>query len=104
MAEVQFADETFRTADKVGYIALLRFAHLAKSGIDANDLEGLSAMYELLEQCLHAEDWDRFQRAALRSRASGDDLLHFVATVGKAINGDKEPAKASTVELFPASA
>jgi hypothetical protein len=108
MPDVKFGGETFRTADQVAYIAVLKFAHLAKSGLDTSDLDGLSAMYDLLEQCLHEDDWQRFQTAALRTKASGDELLNFVADVGKALRGSRaeptvEPAKQDgAFDLFPA--
>ena len=107
MPDVDFGGETFRTADEVAFMAELQFAHVAKAGIDAGDLDGLAAMYELLEQCLHAEDWQRFKKTALRTKASGDDLLAFVGEVGRALRGqpattEPEPAEKAAFELFPA--
>lgn len=76
---IDFEGETFRVADKVGLMPLMRFATIARSGVDANELEGLAAMYDLLEQCIHPDDWARFTDHATKVRASGDDLNDVVA-------------------------
>lgn len=85
MTDIDFGGETFRRADAIGLMALMRFAHVAKSGTDSNDLDGLAALYDLLEQCIDAEDWGRFQVTAMRVKAKGDDLM---AVVGKVIQGE----------------
>jgi hypothetical protein len=87
MADVEFGGETFKRADAVGLMALMRFAHVAKSGTDSNDLDGLAAMYELLEQCIHEDDWQRFQKTALKVKAKGDDLM---GVVRKVISGESD--------------
>lgn len=69
-------------AERVGLMPLMRFAHLASSGVDSEDMEALAAMYDLLEQCIADDDWPRFQRAATKSRADGEMLM---AVVQKAI-------------------
>lgn len=86
MSEVEFGGETFRTADSIGLMALMRFAHVAKGGTDSNDMAGLAAMYDLLEQCFPAEEFDRFQQVALRTKAKGDELMAVVGKVVEAIS------------------
>ena len=44
-------DQTYYVADKFGLAPLMRFAHIAKQGVDSDDMEGLAAMYDLLGQC-----------------------------------------------------
>lgn len=86
MSEVEFGGERFATADAIGLMALMRFAHVAKSGTDSNDLAGLAAMYELLEQCIAEADWERFQQTAMRTKAKGDELMAVVGRVIEAIS------------------
>lgn len=75
---ITFAGEEFEVADKIGLMPLMRFAHLARAGVDADDMEGLDAMYSLLRQCLTDDAWLRFEDAATRSRADGDELMAVV--------------------------
>jgi hypothetical protein len=51
-------------------MALMRFAHVAKSGTDSNEMDGLAAMYDLLEPPSHPDEWDRFQAHAIKTRAT----------------------------------
>lgn len=81
MAKVIFSGESFRIADRIGLMPLMRFAKVAQSGVDADDMAGLAAMYDLLEQCLADDEWARFQAHADKVRADGDELMALVAEV-----------------------
>lgn len=70
--------QTFDLADKIGLMPLMRFAHLARAGVDTDDMEGLDAMYALLRQCFTAESWVAFEDAASRNLADGDELFGVV--------------------------
>lgn len=78
---VDFGGEEFAVADKIGQMAFLRFAHVAQGGVDSSDLEGLAAMYDLLEQVIAPGEWGRFQATALKTRADGDELMAVVKQV-----------------------
>lgn len=78
---VEFNDDEFHVAERVGLMPLMKFAMVAQSGVDANELDGLAAMYELLEQCIDPPDWDRFVKHATKSRASGDELNDLIGRV-----------------------
>lgn len=78
---VEFAGESFLIADRIGLMPLMRFAKVAKAGTDSTDLAGLAAMYDLLEQCIAPEDWQRFQDRADAARSDSDELLEVVSTV-----------------------
>lgn len=52
---VEFLGAEFAVADKVGLMPLLRFAHAAKSGLDSADLDGMAALYDMLQQCIAEE-------------------------------------------------
>lgn len=87
MAEIEFAGESFLTADKIGLMPLMKFARTAKGGADSGDLDGLLAMYDLLEQVIAPADWERFQSVAGRERADGEQLMAVVGAVFAALAG-----------------
>jgi hypothetical protein len=78
---VEFAGESFAMAKRIGLMPLMRFAKIAQGGVDSQELAGLAAMYDLLEQCIAPEDWARFQAAADRSRADDEELMAVVGEV-----------------------
>lgn len=86
MSEVEFAGERFTIADRIGLMPLMRFAKVAQRGVDSNELEGLTAMYDLLEQCIADQDWQRFQAHADKVRADGDQLMAVVKDVMEALS------------------
>lgn len=77
-AVLTFEGKTFRLADKVGAMPMMKFAHLAKQGTDANELEGLVAIYDLLRSVIADEEWAAFEEHASFKRANGDDLMDVV--------------------------
>jgi hypothetical protein len=81
VSEVEFAGETFRMADSIGVMPLMRFAKVAKAGADSNNMDGLVAMYDLLEQCIEPSEWVRFQEHADKTRADGEQLMAVVGEV-----------------------
>lgn len=84
---VEFLGETFTVAERIGSLPIMRFAKIAKQGVDANDLEGLSALYDLLRQCITDGDWARFEKHADTQRADGDQLLEVVQAVFTVVAG-----------------
>lgn len=84
---VPFAGQEFRVADSIGLMPLMQFAHIAKGGTDSNDLEGLAAMYDLLEQCIADDEWARFKAHAVKSKADGDVLMGVVKATIQALSG-----------------
>ena len=73
-----FAGESFAVADKIGWMPLMRFARLAKDGVDTDEMEGLAAIYDLLRDCILEQDWARFEAHATKVRA-GEELLQVVS-------------------------
>lgn len=81
MAEIERWGESFRIAEKVGLRPLMRFAQVARRGVDADDMAGLAAMGDLLDQCIHEDDLGRFDVAADKARADGEELMAVVTEV-----------------------
>ncbi len=82
-----FYNEQFQVADRVGAMPLLRFASVAESGVEAEEMEGLAAMHDLLRDCLSEGDWSRFQRTAAVKKASAEELMEVCAAVYQAVTG-----------------
>ena len=106
---IEFLDEEFAIADKVGLMPLLKFAHAAKSGLDSADMDGMAALYDMLQQCIADapvlvrrddgrpidspadmdEDdevkmlggWPEFERHAIQAKADDEDLVNVVQRV-----------------------
>lgn len=78
MSTVELCGESFRVAERISSLAVMRFAKLAKQGVDADTMAGAAALYEVLEQCIDPADWSRFEEVADRERVGGDELLGVV--------------------------
>ena len=88
---VDFHGESFHVAERVGMLPMMRFAAFTKRQMrqlaDGHDLTGedeiasLAAAYDLLEQCLHPLDWERFADHATAVHADMDELMAFVGEV-----------------------
>lgn len=76
----------YRVADKVGLMPLLKFAHTASLDVDSGDMEGLVAIYDMLRDCLHEDDWERFQRDMTAKKAEADDMMPMVGAAIEVIN------------------
>jgi hypothetical protein len=81
VSDIEVFGETFEIAERIGLMPMMRFAKAAKSGLDSSDMDGLAAMYDLLGQCIAEKDWPRFEAAADRARADGDELMGVVTRV-----------------------
>jgi len=68
----------YRIKDKVGLMPLMKFAYVSKR-VDEEDLEALKCIYDMLKACIHATDWDRFERDMTEKDADVDDLMPVVA-------------------------
>lgn len=84
---IPFKGADFVVAESVGLMPLMRFAYLAKSGVDSEGLEGLAAMYSLLQSTIADDEWDRFVDHASKTRADNDDLMAVVNEAIGAISG-----------------
>lgn len=72
--KVEFMGASYRLADKVGILPLLKFQRYA----EANDARAMAAMYSILQDTIHPDEWQRFEDDAISKKADGDDLLRVV--------------------------
>jgi hypothetical protein len=71
----------------VSLLALMKFAVVAKSGIRDDDVEGLSAVYEMLQTCIAEDEWEAFYRHANKIGADDTDLQQVIA---QAVNASQQ--------------
>lgn len=76
--EFEFMGRWFRVADKMGLMPYLRFAHIAKLGVEKDDLEAMAATYDVLAQAVHPDDWEAFCQHATETRADEDEIIKAV--------------------------
>jgi hypothetical protein len=87
---------TFRIAGSVGLMPLLRFAHAAKAGMDTEDLEGMAALYTMIQDCVHPDDWAAFQEYATVTKAEDEDLMDFVGAAMEIISARPRKPRGSS--------
>ena len=76
---VEFLGERFRVREQgVSLLALMKFATIAKAGKTSDDMEGLAALYKLLQTCIDPADWPAFEDHADEQGADGEALMHVV--------------------------
>lgn len=97
---LEFFDEKFRLADRVGIAPLVKFGNAANRGLDSDDMEGLAAMYSLIRSVIHRpplldddgkqqvdengkklrdeREWHRFMDLAEDEAAEGEEVMDFV--------------------------
>jgi hypothetical protein len=68
----------YRIADKVGLMPLMKFSYMSKR-VDESDIEAMAAIYEMLKDCIHADDWPRFVNDMIEKKAEADDMLPVVS-------------------------
>ena len=114
---IELKGKSFRIADKVGLMPLLKFS--AFSDLDVSDPRALGAMYAMLRDCIHPGtpacgecanckggieracrefdpgDWPAFEEHAMITRADADDLLDVIGKVMELISG-RPPEPPST--------
>lgn len=96
---------TFRIAHSVGLMPLLRFAWAGKKGMDTEDMEGLAALYTMIRDCVHPDDWEDFQEYATETRADDEDLMAFVQRAMEVITSrPRKPRGSSSATSPPTSA
>lgn len=83
MAEVvDFKGLKVELSDYVSPLAMMKFASAAEGGGSTDNIEGMAALYEVLQELVADDQWRAFSKHVTKVRADGDALLDFV---GKAM-------------------
>lgn len=100
---VEAFGNTYPVAEKVGLMPLMKFAVLAKKGVDSADMAALEVMYRLIQSVIADEAWERFEEDATVARANDEDLLGVVQQAIAVISarptsrpGDSSPGPQTT--------
>lgn len=83
---VECMGRRYRVADRIGLMPLMKFAHSAAQGLDGDDMEGLNAIYLMLKDCIHEDDWKRFGDEMIETKAEADDLMPVITRTIEVIN------------------
>ncbi|MGI5171870.1 hypothetical protein ACQEU3_46765 [Spirillospora sp. CA-253888] len=75
---IEVLGDRYRVGDKVGLMPMMQFAAAAKAGLDSSDMDGMAAMYQMLQDCIHEEDWPRFERDMVAKKADEQDFMYCV--------------------------
>lgn len=78
MRKVPFMGRDFRIANEVGLMPLMEFAYHANSGMSTSDMGALAAMYEMLRDCIHPDEWAEFRAYATEKKAGAEQLMETV--------------------------
>lgn len=83
-AAFEFLGAEFHCADRFDGLTLLRFGKLATQGVQADDMEGVAAIYDLLRTVIAEQDWVRFERHCAQVRPSMQQLAEVALSAGAA--------------------
>jgi hypothetical protein len=94
---ITYYGEKFKVAESISLLALGRFAKAAAAGVDSQDMEGLVALHDIMQQCIADEDWPRFEALADKNRDQGDELMKAMQEATELISGrpTKSPSGSS---------
>jgi len=79
---ITFRGGEYRISSKIGVWPLMQLARAAEAGVSLADQKGLAAAHALLEDCIHPDDWGRFQEDMITSKV--DDLDELMKAVQQA--------------------
>lgn len=83
----KLAGELFTVSNRDLTIPMARFAQVARSGIHAEELDGLAAMLDLLEAVVIDDDRDRLLKVATRNGVDAETVMDIVKAVIQAESG-----------------
>lgn len=75
----------FRLAENVGIMPLMEWA--AASDRDVASADGLRAVFYVLEDAVHEDDWAEFRKFAREEKVSASELLDFANAALEALAG-----------------
>ena len=88
---VEFCGTEFHVSERVGLMPMMRYARVVKramqreksgaAGDGSDEIELFDATLSLLEQCVHPDDWDRFERVTTEQGADLDQYMEFSGQV-----------------------
>ena len=91
---VKLRDKTFRVDDELGAMAMFEWAAASQLAVD--DWEGLAAIFAMLQDVVHPDDWQEFRHFArtARPKVQAEDLIKVINDATELIGA--RPTKRST--------
>jgi hypothetical protein len=83
---VDFKGEKFHVAEKIGAMALIAWGKAAD--LDESGNEALIAVYDMLEDVIHEDEFKRFKRVALKSKADMEELMNLLSAAMEMVSGN----------------
>lgn len=68
----------YRIREKVGLMAMMRFAVVSRRTNSDDELAAMEAIYDVLRACILPDDWERFVEDMIDKSAEADDMLPLV--------------------------
>lgn len=88
---VDFCGADFRVGERVGLMPMMRYARVAKRMLERqktgaasdgmDEIEQLDATLSLLEQCVHPDDWSRFEQVTTEHGVDQEGYMEFAGRV-----------------------
>lgn len=96
---VKLRDKEFRVDDELGAMAMFEWAAASQLAVD--DWEGLAAIFAMLQDVIHPDDWQEFRHYArtARPKVQADDLIKVINDATELIGGrPTEPSTGSSAK------
>lgn len=90
---VEFFGEQFAAPQRINQRLLIKVSRLAAEGADTEDMDEAKAkaaaivLDQMIEQCVRAEDKQRFEDICDRERVNDEELMEFVGKVMEVVSG-----------------
>lgn len=68
---ITYKGKKYKVAEKIGVWPLMQFSNAAESGLTLGEQKGLAALYAMLQDVIHEDDWGQFQED-MRASKTGD--------------------------------
>jgi hypothetical protein len=90
---VPLKGQEFRLADEVGVMPLMEWV-AASEGKKNENSKSLVAIYHVLEDTVHPDEWDEFRQHARETKCQAKDLGDFINAALEALSGNptEEPS------------
>lgn len=82
---VELSGKKFRVREKIGALAMLKWA--AASELDTDDPRALGAIYAMIRSVIMKADWADFESTALDDDSDAEELLDVVSKALEIVSG-----------------
>ncbi len=93
---VPLKGQEFRLAEDVGVMPLMEWV-VAADGKDGENAKSLVAVYHVLQDTVHEDDWDEFRQHSRETKCKAEDFGNFINAALEALAGrpTEEPSGSS---------